>query len=111
MITITDMIETFCDASGHNVPNFDRPDFDDKWAQPFRALVNACDDKDDLLRVIREGVKECRDRGIIVANPSSCLSVWLHRLAEWQGHKRHEPTAEEYAAYRRKVVAMGYNVI
>lgn len=107
------MLDTFTEATGLPWPQKWSDEKIEKWIHPLKAISDATGDNEDLRRrAIREAVQKCRDEDILIASPSSILSMALHIIAKWKiANRSNEPTEADFKAYRNKLLAMGANVV
>ena len=65
------LLDSFTAASGIQWPEKIHDGNADKWVYPLKEISDyAKDDPELRLRAIREAVRECRQRDIIIANPA-----------------------------------------
>lgn len=107
------MLDAFTEATGLPWPQKWTDEKVEKWIHPLKAISDATGDNEDLRRrAIREAVQKCRDEDILIASPSSILSMALHIIAKWKiVNRANEPTEADFVAYRSKLLAMGANVL
>ena len=107
------MIEVFTGGTGIPWPKHWNGDKPEKWLDPLKAISEATGDNEALRhRAIREAIDKCRNEDILIAAPSSILSMALHIIAKWKiTNRSNEPTEADFLAYRNKLIAMGCNVL